>query len=87
VSKKLALLVFHWSVIFMPSKKSFDQCMLWLNSKAADRDSLDGINAELCINVINDLKAQKDKLGATIGMMKRKSTLPELDYDICCHSR
>lgn len=47
----------------MASKRSTEQCMTWLRSKAADRDSLDGINAELTINVITEQKNRIDKLG------------------------
>lgn len=55
----------------MPSHKGLEQALTWLRSKAADKNSLDGINAELCINVILDLKAQRDKLGARYGKYKR----------------
>lgn len=50
----------------MPSKKSTEQALTWLRSKAADKDSLDGINAELCLNVIQDLKDRNNKQGYTI---------------------
>ena len=53
----------------MPSKKGFDQAMLWLRSKAAG-DDLDAINAEVCINVINDLKEQNTRKGALIHRLK-----------------
>lgn len=48
----------------MPSKKGIDQALTWLKSKAAERNTLDGVNAELCINVIMDLQRQYDQLGA-----------------------
>ena len=48
----------------MPSKKGIDQALTWLRSKATERNTLDGVNAELCINVIMDLQRQYDQLGA-----------------------
>lgn len=48
----------------MPSKKGIDQALTWLKSKATERNTLDGVNAELCINVIMDLQRQYDQLGA-----------------------
>lgn len=55
----------------MPSKKATEQAMTWLNSMAADKNSLDGINAELCINVIADLRKKLEKLGAQFNAMKQ----------------
>ena len=55
----------------MPSKKATEQAMTWLNSMAADKNSLDGINAELCINVILDLRKKLEKLGAQFNAMKQ----------------
>lgn len=55
----------------MPSKKAIDQSLTWLRSKANDRETLDGINAELCINVIMDLKRQYDRLGIQFGTLSR----------------
>lgn len=48
----------------MPSKKGIDQALTWLKNKAAEKNTLDGVNAELCINVIMDLQRQYDRLGA-----------------------
>lgn len=48
----------------MASRKTNEQCMTWLRSMAADSDSLNGINAELCLNLIQNQKKQLDKLGA-----------------------
>ena len=57
----------------MPSKKGIEQALTWLNSKAADNENtLDRINAELCINVIMDLQRQYDKLGIRYGTLSRK---------------
>lgn len=55
----------------MPSKKAINQSLTWLRSKANDRETLDGINAELCINVIMDLKRQYDRLGIQFGSLSR----------------
>lgn len=55
----------------MPSKKATEQAMTWLNSMAADKNSLDGVNAELCINVILDLRKKLEKLGAQFNAMKQ----------------
>lgn len=55
----------------MPSKKALDQSLTWLRSKANERDTLDGINAELCINVIMDLKRQYERLGIQFGNLSR----------------
>lgn len=55
----------------MPSKKALDQSLTWLRSKASERDTLDGINAELCINVIMDLKRQYERLGIQFGSLSR----------------
>ena len=48
----------------MPSHRIMEQAMTWLRSKAAEADIMDKINAELCIHVIEDLKRQRDALGA-----------------------
>ena len=65
----------------MTKRRSYEQAMTWLNSKAADKDSLDGINAELCINLIEDLRARLDKLGAQFQQMKnsRDKLLDDLE--------
>ena len=56
----------------MPSKKAMDQCLTWLNSKAADKDSLDGINAEICLNVILEQKEKLNKLGAQFHQVRKE---------------
>ena len=48
----------------MPSKKSVDQVIAWLRNKMAEKDTLDAINAELCYNVLIDLRNKKENLGA-----------------------
>ena len=56
----------------MPSHKGMEQALIWLRSKAADKDSLDGINAELVLNVIEDLKKQNEKKGYAINQLKTR---------------
>ena len=53
--------------------------MTWLNSKAADKNSLDGINADLCISVINDLRMRLERLGVQFYNVKQnqKATLQQ----------
>ncbi len=65
----------------MPSKKAIDQSLTWLRSKANDRETLDGINAELCINVIMDLKRQYDRLGIQFGNLSRSKKDPKDQND------
>lgn len=48
----------------MPSKKGMEQALTWLKSKMAEKDTLDAVNAEVCYNVILDLKQKKTVLGA-----------------------
>lgn len=48
----------------MPSRKGLDQALVWLKSKMAERDTLDAINAEVCYNVITDLKDKRKVIGA-----------------------
>ena len=54
----------------MPSKKGIDQALTWLKNKANDKNTLDAVNAELCINVIMDLQRQYDRLGAQFGNLR-----------------
>lgn len=56
----------------MASRKTNEQCRAWLMSMAADRDSLDGINAELCLRVIEEQKSQLEKLGIQFNQMRRE---------------
>ena len=39
----------------MASRKSNEQAMTWLRSMAADKNSLDGINAELVLYILDAL--------------------------------
>ena len=48
----------------MPSKRGTDQALIWLKSKMAEGDTLDAINAEVCYNVICDLRKKRKELGA-----------------------
>lgn len=61
----------------MPSKKSMDQVVTWLKSKTKDPNTLESINAELCLNVIADLKRQLGQKGFIINSLK--TTLHEED--------
>lgn len=61
----------------MPSKKGLEQALTWLRSMAADKNSLDGINAELCLNVIFDLQKQNERKGSIIHTLKKRTT-PDL---------
>ena len=55
-----------------PGKKSIQQAMAWLESiKLADSDSLDGINADVCINTIDGLRHQLNVSGAIICTLKK----------------
>ena len=54
----------------MPSKKGQEQALRWLRNKAAEKNTLDGINAELCINVIYDLQRQYDRLAIQFVSLK-----------------
>jgi len=69
----------------MPSKKGIDQALTWLKGKANDKsNSLDSINAELCMNVIMDLQRQYDRLGAQFNNVKNarfKGSDPEIDEE------
>lgn len=54
----------------MPSRKGMEQCITWLKSKMAEKDTLDALNAEVCYNVIMDLKRQKTQLGSVFHNVK-----------------
>lgn len=56
----------------MPNKKTIDQAMIWLKSIASDKDSLDGINAQTCLNVISHLQNQLNIKGAIICEMRKR---------------
>ncbi len=65
----------------MASHKTNEQCITWLRSMAADKDSLDGINAELCLNLIESQKSQLNKLGIQFNQVtdSRDAMKRELD--------
>jgi len=44
----------------MPSRKGLEQATTWLRSKMAEGDTLDAINAEVCLNVIADLQKNEE---------------------------
>lgn len=48
----------------MPSRKGMEQAITWLNSKMAEKDTLDAVNAELTYNVIMDLQKKRKVIGA-----------------------
>ena len=48
----------------MPSHKGLEQALTWLQSKMAEKDTLDAINAEVCYNVIQDLQQKRKVIGA-----------------------
>lgn len=54
----------------MPSKKGIEQALNWLKNKSQDKNTLDAINAELCINVIMDLQRQYDRLGSQFNNLR-----------------
>ena len=56
----------------MPNKQTIDQAMIWLKSIAADKNSLDGINAQTCLNVISHLQNQLNIKGAIICEMRKR---------------
>lgn len=55
----------------MPSRKGMEQCLTWLRSKMAEKDTLDAINAEVCLNVIMDLERRRKAIGAMYHETKR----------------
>lgn len=62
----------------MPSKKGVEQALTWLKSKANDKENtLDSINAELCINVIMSMQRQYDLLGAKYGSLQSRKRQEE----------
>ncbi len=65
----------------MPSRKGLEQSLTWLKSKMAEKDTLDAINAELCYNVIMDLRKRKGAIGAMYHQTKveRDKALEELE--------
>jgi len=61
----------------LPTQKGLEQAITWLRSKMSDYDSLDGINAEVCLNVIYDLKRQNEDKGRIIHVLKEKISRDE----------
>lgn len=55
----------------MANRKTNEQCMTWLRSMAADPDSLNGINAELCLSLIQNQKEQLERLWTRYQSMKK----------------
>lgn len=57
----------------MASAKGTEQALIWLRSKMNEGyDTLEGINAEVCYNVILDLKDQITKQGCIIYNLKKQ---------------
>lgn len=56
----------------MPSRKGLEQALTWLRSKMAGDDILDGLNAELCYNVILDLQKRRKAIGAMYHQTREK---------------
>ena len=54
----------------MASRRTNEQCITWLRSMAADTNSLDGINAQLVLNVIEEKNNRLEKLGAQFKMVE-----------------
>ena len=69
----------------MPSKKSIDQAISWLTSLSSDKNSLDGINAQVCLNVIFSLIKQSNAKGAIIYGLRKK--IKELSKDNDCEEK
>ena len=66
----------------MPSKKAAAQAILWLKNIAAEKDSLDAVNAEIVLTVISDLQKQNTRKGAIIHNLKHRlneEDIPEQD--------
>lgn len=70
----------------MPSRKGTEQALTWLRSKMAEKDTLDAINAEICYNVIQDLKDKRQVIGALyhqthVARKKAEEKLDEMEYE------
>jgi len=50
----------------MPNQKTMERCLTWLNSKIAEKDTLDAINADTCLTVLNDLIKENKRIGALL---------------------
>lgn len=65
----------------MASRKSNEQAMTWLKSMAADKNSLDGINAELVLYILAEQKKKYERLGIQYSALQRKYEKLRNDYD------
>lgn len=57
----------------MASRRANEQAMIWLRSMAAEKDSLNGINAELCLRIIEEQKERLDKLGVQFHQVRSEN--------------
>ena len=57
----------------MPSRRGLEQSLTWLKSKMAEKDTLDAVNAEVCYNVLMDLKKRKEVIEALYHIEKVRS--------------
>ena len=57
----------------MASRRANEQAMVWLRSMAAEKDSLNGINAELCLRIIEEQKERLDKLGVQFHQVQNEN--------------
>jgi hypothetical protein len=67
----------------MPTRKGKKQAMTWLRSKAKE-EGLEGINAQLCINVIEDLSGQLSEYAKILNRI-RSSRLRRLEEEKASH--
>lgn len=70
----------------MPSRKGFEQATAWLRNKIAEKDTMDAVNAELCLNVMMDLKKRKEAIGAIyhqtkVAKERKEEELERLEYE------
>ena len=70
----------------MPSRKGTEQALTWLRSKMAEKDTLDAINAEVCYNVIQDLKDKRQVIGALyhqthMARKKAEEKIDQMEYE------
>ena len=64
------------------TQKSREQARIWLQSIAV-QDSLDGINAQLCLNVMDADREQIQKLRDTVGSLfaRSKAAMPKKTWE------
>lgn len=65
----------------MASRKSNEQAITWLRSMAADKNSLDGINAELVLYILEEKDRQYKKLGAQYSILTKRYDQLKSQYD------